>query len=286
MNSYSFFSHYSSFTVNISMKTLFLVLILALSFGFFSCSSTKSVQNKTVPTKDQETVLLKTEEKNLLTLQYFDNSSLKQLELNGKVISSVDGSKQTASTTVLVKDRDSLGMSIFGPFGILVGQLMASSSNFVFYNAFGNEAVDGIPSAENINSVTGMPISFNDILTLLRGEVPFGEKGYTKVKKLEIGETLFSYAEVNQTHFVTTSPNTDYISQYQRKSNDGELLFHIRYNNYKIFNNLSIATESILQIPKLKTSISFIAEEVFVNQPFQSKLGFTIPSGVKRKTLN
>lgn len=266
----------------------FLLLLLTL-LVITSCSSTKTAQKesnttakKEVPVNTQEVKKDGEAEK----LFYFSKENLRQLEINGKIVSTVDGSKQSASTSVLVKERDSIGMTIFGPFGILVGQLMASPSNFIFYNAFGNELIEGEPSSANINSVTGMPISFDDIMTLLRGEVPFGLKGYQKVKTLESGENLFSYKDQMQTHFVTTVANSNDISQYQRKNNDGELLFHIRYTNYKNVNNVSVATESTLQIPKMKTSISFVADEVFINEPFQSKLSFSIPSGVKRKKLN
>ncbi len=271
------------------MKTpIFLVLLISV-LVVSSCSSTKTVQKdndttlkKEVPVVSQETN--KESENNQLF--YFSNDKLRQLEINGKIVSTVDGSKQSASTSVLVKERDSIGMTIFGPFGILVGQLMASPANFMFYNAFGNEVIEGEPSSANINSVTGMPISFDDIMTLLRGEVPFGMKGYQKVRTLESGETLYSFKDQTQTHFVTTGVNGKDISQYQRKNNDGELLFHIRYANYKNVNNISVATESTLQIPKMKTSISFVADEVFINEPFQSKLTFPVPSGVKRKKLN
>lgn len=259
--------------------SIFLVSILLIN----SCGSTKTVQ------KNKETTTISVNKDTLETLSsqlyYFSNDDLKQLEINGKVVSSVDGAKQSAATTILVRERDSIGMTIFGPFGILVGQLMATNSNFTFYNAFGNEVIEGDPSSANINSVTGMPISFDDIMTLLRGEVPFGSKGYEKVKTMESGEILYLYKDQQLTHFVTISQNSNNISQYQRKTNDGELLFHIRYGNYKTINNVSISTESTLQIPSMKTSISFVADEVFVNEPFQSKLSFSIPSGVKRKKL-
>lgn len=271
------------------MKTPTFLLIILFVLVISSCSSTKTVQ-KDMDTTQKKEVPVNTQEgkKDSETSQlfYFSKEKLRQLEIKGKIVSTVDGSKQSASTSVLVKERDSIGMTIFGPFGILVGQLMASPSNFMFYNAFGNELIEGEPSSANINSVTGMPISFDDIMTLLRGEVPFGMKGYQKVKQLESGETLYSYKDQLQTHFVTTSSNGVDISQYQRKNNDGELLFHIRYANYKNVNSISVATESTLQIPKMKTSISFVADEVFINEPFQSKLSFPIPSGVKRKKLN
>jgi hypothetical protein len=259
--------------------SIFLVSILLIN----SCGSTKTVQ------KNKETTTISVNKDTLETLSsqlyYFSNDDLKQLEINGKVVSSVGGAKQSAATTILVRERDSIGMTIFGPFGILVGQLMATNSNFTFYNAFGNEVIEGDPSSANINSVTGMPISFDDIMTLLRGEVPFGSKGYEKVKTLESGEILYLYKDQQLTHFVTKSQNSNTISQYQRKTNNGELLFHIRYGNYKTINNVSISTESTLQIPSMKTSISFVADEVFVNEPFQSKLSFSFPSGVKRKKL-
>jgi len=270
------------------MKILSFLFLPFAVLVISSCSSTKTVQKDSEATTKKETAVVTEKETNEIPTEqlfYFSNDNLRQLEINGKIVSTVDGSKQSASSSVLVKERDSIGMTIFGPFGILVGQLMATQSNFTFYNAFGNEVIEGEPSSANINSVTGMPISFNDIMTLLRGEVPFGTIGYKKVKTLESGETLYSYKDQMQ-HFVTTSVNSNTISQYQRKAIDGELLFHIRYNNYKNVNNVSIATESILQIPKMKTSISFVADEVFINEPFQSKLSFSIPSGVKRKKLN
>lgn len=271
------------------MKILTFLFLLFAVLVISSCSSTKTVQKDSETTTKKETAVVtekETKESSTEQLFYFSKDNLRQLEINGKIVSTVDGSKQSASSSVLVKERDSIGMTIFGPFGILVGQLMATQSNFMFYNAFGNEVIEGEPSSANINSVTGMPISFNDIMTLLRGEVPFGTNGYKKVKTLESGEVLYAYKDQIQTHFVTTSTNSNTISQYQRKAIDGELLFHIRYNNYKNVNNVSIAMESILQIPKMKTSISFVADEVFINEPFQSKLSFSIPSGVKRKKLN
>lgn len=268
------------------MKIIISSIILVGVLFISSCSSSKTVQKETVKTTPSTTEVFSDTIETLAAHQfYFSNNNLKQLEINGKVVSTVDGSKQSAATNVLVKERDSIGMTIFGPFGILVGQLMATNSNFTFFNAFGNEVIEGEPSSANINSVTGMPISFDDIMTLLRGEVPFGSKGYEKVKTLESGEVLYLYKDQQVTHFVTTPQDSKNISQYQRKSNDGELLFHIRYGNYKKINNVSISTESTLQIPSLKTSISFVADEVFVNEPFQSKLSFSIPSGVKRKKL-
>ncbi|HYF02879.1 MAG TPA: DUF4292 domain-containing protein, partial [Patescibacteria group bacterium] len=94
------------------------------------------------------------------------------LDMATQLTASISGSTNSANANIIIGGRDSLSMTVRGPLGIVIGKLYSNPQYFLFYNALGNEVLEGAPRAESIAKATQMALSYNDIMYLMRGEIP------------------------------------------------------------------------------------------------------------------
>ena len=105
-----------------------------------------------------------------------ENSELKTMIVNGKLIANTPERSGSLSTQIKIAGRDSLFMRIIAPFGFEVARLYSTEKEFQFYNVFQNEAFQGEPSSENLKKVSDMDLSFSDLIKISRCEVPGDSK--------------------------------------------------------------------------------------------------------------
>lgn len=105
---------------------------------------------------------------------------------------SVNGDLKVSGATVwfdaLVRGRDSLKITLIGPFGVPVGALSATPDAFLFLDAQQGDAYEGRPDRESFGKLLMMELEYEEMISMLRGELPrFPEPGtYTAVKTDDI----------------------------------------------------------------------------------------------------
>ncbi len=112
------------------------------------------------------------------------------MEAEGTVTIESPENSASASFELQLKRPDSLWMRFTGPFGISLGTLMLSRQRFVYYNARENRRIVGAPSAETLERVFNLALSFDQILDAVTGS--FGIFGaYDTVRRVAVSEDQY-----------------------------------------------------------------------------------------------
>jgi hypothetical protein len=255
--------------MNIVRNYVFLVTLTALFF----CSCT------TITKKENLTALDKVP-------QWKNN--LKSLVISGNMASSYHGQNFNGSCKLIILGEDSLSLTLTGPFGILVGKLYANPYYFIYYDIFNNEVLEGKPTAKNLKQAAMLPLSFEDIVHLLKCESP-AEPGQYEIQKNPEGVegVLFkNFSNTDYVEYLLYSSPKDMITQYQRKLRDGKLILNLLYKDYDNVDGFELAKNLVFNFPEIDGNLTFEANSIEVNKNQNMTLRFQIPEGVKKYVLD
>lgn len=240
---------------------------LALFFLLFvwGCASTKQEDN------NKESGITIPENK----LPYF-------LELKTTMNASYGGDSRVFTAKIILAGNDSASMNVYGPFGVVLGKLYSDSSNFTFLNILENTVYTGKPTLENFQRAMQIPVSFSDLIHILRSEVPGNKNDYKYVKNVEeSGYSLFRRNGGNFIEFVTFGTAQKELKQIQRKDLGNEAIMNVAFDDYTTFNNLSLAKGATIDFAKAAFKLTLENDDVNAIDNGKPVLSFKIPSSAK-----
>ncbi|MFM7775212.1 MAG: DUF4292 domain-containing protein [Candidatus Kapaibacterium sp.] len=179
---------------------------------------------------------------------------------------------------------DSLSLTVYGPFGVLVGRMAASRNSVLYYDALRSEAVQGDPESPKVVSTLPFPLTFNDFMHLARWEVPFPADAYAMVSS---NDSTSVWAYTRDPRFVDVaklSVAQGALLGYQRKSKSGDVIFTIRFDDVRERNGVNFPSTLTMQFPARNASARFSVID-FVRDPIGERYSFRLPKGVKVKRI-
>ncbi len=175
---------------------------------------------------------------------------------------------------------DSISLSLYGPFGISIGKLYSDSSNLVFINPITNQILVGTPSNENMKSAIKINLSYKDFIRLLRNEPPENIDSFKFYKTLNDNEKLFICNNNKETiDFLVLKDNQ--ITQFQRKSKQGEMILHVFYDEFKFIDKVNFPTKQIYKFPSLKATVNVTFKEFNTIDNFDEPFSFELPKNME-----
>ncbi len=255
------------------MKSL--CIILALAAVLTGCAGTQQTSSDTSGSDSDN----KLDQVRLHLGQRSEN--ITSLEFAGAIISKRGTSSQRGNFELAMYQTDSLLLSIYMPFGnVLVGALSASPSEFLYYDAFRSRAIEGVPSAENLERILFMPLSQEDVARLVRGEIPGGIAEFREYRDDKGLESLVRKRE-GYVERVLYSESEQAITQYARKNDSGETLVTVNYGEFKPVEGVPIASVVNMEFPAADMELTLRCDEILLNQP-ASSYNFDLPDGIQR----
>ncbi|MBS1537471.1 MAG: DUF4292 domain-containing protein [Bacteroidetes bacterium] len=214
--------------------------------------------------------------------------SLHNLEFSADMTVKYQGMTQMGNCDAKLCSSDSMCVTIHGPFGIFVGKMFATPSNFIFYDAFNNQAITGTPSANNIAKTLRIPLSGEDFVHLMRGEAPTSsnenisnEFTISSDRISDTNHVLFvRRSETFGAEYVLFSLKEQVILQFQKKSPDGKILLNVKYSDFTTINDIPLAQKIDIQSPENQATALMTLSDFKINQVIPS-LRFTIPKGLQ-----
>lgn len=208
------------------------------------------------------------------------STELISLHADGALYTSVQGSKEQAQFSYSLYKTDSLLLTIYGPFGIVVGKLQATPDNFYYYDALNNESYEGEPTQENFERIVRIPLSQREMALLLRGEPPHNFADYNLV---EPSATLPVYNRVENGHTerLVFSRADRALIEYSRKDSKGTTLALVRYSNFTSESGFQLAQKVTFQFPQAQISVNLQCRSIEPNVE-NRHYSFSIPRDVKR----
>jgi hypothetical protein len=255
------------------MKIQKYFLFALLSAVFASCATPHQQTKKDTPTANVEMTELPMPK---------HRADIKTLEMSTSLTASVGGSVNSASANIAIGGLDSLSMVVRGPLGITVGKLYADPQYFLFYDAFGNQVLEGAPRAESIAKATQLQLSYDDILHLMRGEIP-GEPKNFSFNSYNPDSSLIVYAfkKDTTTDYAIISEADGLLKQYQRKSKSGQIIMNVFYQDFagEVY---PFAQKIVYSFPQQNNTLTFDVNSLKVNEPLLKAFRFNVPDGIKR----
>ncbi len=274
----------------ITKLTLKHVLIVPLLLGnllLVDCSSAKAPETTTSTTPKTTTKVDSIAIPKLKVVSIplpHNRKELQSFKADCDVSVDNDGTALPGTCTLAILRTDSLLMNIGGPFGVVVGKLSAAPTNMIYMDALRSEVFEGNPQNPEMQSKLPFPLSYEDIVFLMRAEVPFAGDAYTLTKDAD-GKQVFTYSKNDQyIDFVQLSVKDSTILAYQRKSRSGELLFNVNYNAYSTKNGIKYPVSISLHFPMRKLQAKFTVTDIVVNT-LAEKYWFSVPKNMKRTKL-
>lgn len=209
----------------------------------------------------------------------FYNKDLKTLKFEGTMDVEMPSMSQGASIEVKVKEQTEMGMNVFGPFGIEVAKLHSNAEKFVFFNMFNGEAFQGVPSSENLNKVAAISLSFQDLISIMRCEIPSFKKKFIKHK--EVNE-LKSYinSDKSKNIEIVTVDKFGLLKKYEQSDLNGKKIFEVDFNNYKTINKFKLAHLVKINFPQIGGNLTIEVEKYYPNHEINN-LELKIPNSIK-----
>ena len=212
------------------------------------------------------------------------STAITALRAEGNLAVEVDGKKQQAQFVGSLWKRDSLLLSVTGPFNIAVAKVGSTPDFMNYYDALTNTVYQGAPSQKNFQTRLGVPLSHNDIVCFLRGEVPGGFSGFTIESVAGDSEDTFIRIRDTVTERVVYSHRAENIVSFKRIGKSGETLIHTRFSNFNTSENVSVPHDAFVVFPGIKATFSVQCRAVEVN-PKDQKYSFVPPLEAKRRKL-
>lgn len=244
-------------------KNIFITFVF---FLLISCSSLKKTSYETIDIQNYQ----------------FKKEKVKQLVITGKV-NSTQKNVGSPSFKIEIFDKDTFALSLFGPMGMLLIKLYSTENEFIFYNAFTGEAIQGSPNSRSFDEFLPIPVKFLDLISLIRSETPSAENQYNEYStNNETKEQLFKCDNDKEyVEYIVFDTNTKLLKQVQRKSIEGKETVNVFFRDYSKIDDFYFPKNIIFDIKKENIVMTFDCESYIVNKAFDRSLKFTLPSGVK-----
>jgi hypothetical protein len=260
-----------------TMRNLYIaVAVLLVAFALHACStaSTTTTANKVKrPGADFAIEPVLERRANLLT----------SLRADGNLTVEVNGKAQKAQFVGSLYKKDSLVLTVLGPFNILVAKIGSTIDFMNYYDALTNTVYQGAPSPKNFQQRLGVPLSHTDIASFLRGEIPGGFTGFLpEAIVTNDSEQVYTRQRDTITERVTYSFVENTLTTYKRSGKLSGAIIDAQYSNFTTSDNVRLPQEAMVLFPQAKAMFSVQCRAVEAN-PKDQKYTFIPPLEAKRR---
>ena len=233
------------------MKYFFYIFSI---FIFISCSSSRY-------TLDSDKISFKEILDNIL----YEQDQLKSLEGSGRV--TVDSPEFSGHffADVLYNVRDSVRITVSGPFGIQAGTLFIGKDRFIFYNQMANKFYNGSVKEFRDRKFFQFPLTLTELINMLVAE----EKSLSSLKILEFGieDGMFfiNSEKAGVEYQIWIDHHNGRINKIEAIK-EGEILFVREYDDYSKINGLYFPRKISMSRPQEKQLLSIYYTYISLNE--------------------
>jgi len=206
--------------------------------------------------------------------------------MNGTLMAS--GMPVTVWFDAIVKAHDSLKIVMNGPFGIPVGALGATPGRFLFLNVPESMALEGTPNRETFQKMLGIGLTYQEIVALLRGEIPsLPAPGSYTADRLN---DLLRYSVASEDHIeqFTVDPSTLDVVDYVRRRRTTDTTVEeitITYKNFIERDGVRFARRAQVSLAAGEQTMQVNFDDVRNQVPENADCIVEVPAGTSRRKL-
>jgi len=187
--------------------------------------------------------------------------------------------------SAVIAAKDSFGITLEGPFGIVAAKLYATSDSFVFVNYMLQQAFDGQNDAPTVASAMPFGVTVTDLFALIRGQIPGDASRFTVHSVRNDSTVLYVSSHDGQTEYALVDTVRTTLRQYQSKDEHGALKVNVTYGDFHTVDDHPFSYAVEVAVDDKRQTMSFRMTSAHVNHPITSPLSISIPQSFKRTTF-
>ena len=206
----------------------------------------------------------------------------------------VSGIGATVWFDALIRERDSMKITLVGPFGIALGAMSASSTGFEFYKADEDIVVVGEPDRRTFEKLLMIPLDYYELIALLRGEIPRVPSAGDYTVRADDGLLLYTVRGDMFVEEISVDPSLRAVQRYQRwrvpvtpsGAGRSDTLMEditIAYSAFAAFGDRPLARRAVVDVAGGAQRITVTVDEVEPTIAADAAFGLDIPEGVERR---
>jgi outer membrane lipoprotein-sorting protein len=250
-----------------SFIIFYILLILFIGCG---STNTSNLSNRSISFLDVNEVIQK------------QQTYIRSMKGEGQVSVETSDNAYTLRFTLALLKPDSVLINLKGPFGIKLGSVLLTRNEFVFYNSYDNQLITGSTSAENLNRILSVQLSFDDLLNLFAGGA-FNESDLRSPDEtlFENDQFVFIYNAYDSSRRYWIDPSTLYIRKVQLLDHSNKLTLEQTFSDFENIEGVLLPYKIRVTQTKGRQMLSLNYSDVQINTS-QLQFSFTIPDNVKR----
>ena len=219
---------------------------------------------------------------------------VKKLEANRRKIKTFKGTgllmvnssqaEMKGNFEVVLKKPDSIKISVYGPFGIDLAQVLVTKNEFYFMDVLRNDLYTGRLQQDILKKIMKIELSFDDLMDAFAGAVNLTDKLRREPDSIVPGEETYLLTYNDETNLKKSeySVNIEDLSIISYRLFNGEqLVFQGDYSEFKDFQDVSIPYVTFIENVDRNENIRIEYREIYVNEEIE-ELSISIPKDVNR----
>jgi len=177
-----------------------------------------------------------------------------KLELNRRRIKSFEGNgtitikspefNNSASFRVVMQKPDSIYLTVMGPFGIELAQILTTRSKFIFYETLSNTVYEGAISDDVLKTIFRINMPLGDLIDAFVGAVNFSERLYKEPTSYLVDYDKYILTYVDSAAFTQAKYIVDIrdlgVMNYLLTDSNNKTLFEGKYSSFKILEAVAV----------------------------------------------
>ena len=256
-------------------KTITLILFTIL---LASCSSTKELQKKNITSSkvSVDTALI-----NIPPIQNNHFATNDNISIKSNLSINFPNQNNSVSSTIEIAGMDSILIKISAIFGISVGQLYANQNEFIMNNNLESITYIGIPTEENIMKTAFIPLSFYDLVSILKCVPSQDINNYI----YKTNDNIFEYISTNKIEHIKLDDSFSLL-QVIRMDNRGNEIFSVEYNDYIKLGEKKLAKKITIRFPQQRGNVEITYSDIQFKDNPTSPMRIVKPKSYKLQEIN
>lgn len=245
------------------MKKYAVILFLFFDFTLLLISGC-------VPSKPTEEVEILSAERLVNKLEA-NRMRIRTFEGTGTLLVNSPLMDNKASFKVTLVKPDSIYLTIMGPFGIQLAEVLVTENNFIFYDALHNTAYEGRVDENVLRDIFKINLPFSDIINAFVGSVNLTKHLYKSPTKYSVDYDKYVLTYVDSVNNRTSEYRVDIrqlgITSYKVENLSGDVLLDGKYSDFNLLDNVAVPYSIEVKDKKDDQSVSIKYKKMRANDP-------------------
>ena len=213
------------------------------------------------------------------------------VDLEGRVKIRLDESStnETAVAKLAYRKPDLLKVEVKGFLGVTVANVSMKGDTIRVYYPMSNFLVQGRPTAENFELMTGIRLDVGDLESVILGEAGLAQEALDSLVDFHVEgrEYVLSFRWDGRAHTHWVDPNRLMVTRSDFFDDQGRLEMRYGYMNYEEFDGLQLPTKIEIRKGTEHHRVLLTLEEGKVNRGISDdRFHLNVPANVERIELS